>query len=94
MCFKRRARCLIAGAALLLSSPGASGESVYIPTSQDTRPAPEKAVFEKADFSAYDVIFETETTRYYWREDRDVLGIENKKSGYALNPSPATPRTW
>ena len=84
MCFKRRARCLIAGAALLLSSPGASGESVYIPTSQDTRPAPEKAVFEKADFSAYDVIFETESTRYYWREDRDVLGIENKKSGYAL----------
>ncbi len=49
MCCKRLLRFLTA--ALVLTGALARAEGVYVPTSQDTRPAPEKAVFETADFS-------------------------------------------
>ena len=83
MRFKRLIGCLLAGAALI-SSLTAQGEDVYIATSHDTRPAPEKAVFEPVVFSDYTLLYETDLMRYYWREDRDILGIENKRDGYAF----------
>ena len=73
--------CLLA---LTLLCGCAAAEDVYIATSRDTKTAPETAVFPPADFSAYALLYETDTTRYYWREDRDILGVENKKNGYAV----------
>ncbi len=83
MRIKRIACCVLAG--MMLGLNGLSrAENVYIATSHDTRPAPEKAVFEKADFSEYTLLCETENLRYYWREDRDVLGVENKQNGICV----------
>lgn len=73
--------CLLA---LTLLCGCAAAEDVYIATSRDTKTAPKTAVFPPADFSAYALLYETDTTRYYWREDRDILGVENKKNGYAV----------
>ena len=84
MRFKRFVCVLLAGIAMSAFPLGALGENVYIATSRDTRPAPDKAVFESVDFSGYALLYETDVLRYYWREDRDVLGIENKQNGRAL----------
>ena len=84
MRFKKIGCCLLAGMMLGASAAGSLAESVYIATSRDTKTAPEKAVFEPVDFSDYSLLYETDALRYYWREDRDILGIENKRNGYAL----------
>ena len=84
MSFKKLGCCLLAGAMLCASAANSLAESVYIATSHDTKAAPEKAVFEPVDFSDYSLLLETDTMRYYWREDRDVLGMENKLNGYAF----------
>ncbi|MBO4925119.1 MAG: hypothetical protein J5472_01435 [Clostridia bacterium] len=84
MRFKKALCCLLAGSLLGGFALRAPAENVYIATSHDTKPAPEKAVFSPVDFSGYALICETDAMRYYWREDRDILGIENKTNGYAL----------
>ena len=63
---------------------GAAAENVYVATSRDTRTAPEKAIFEAADFSEYTLLCETGDMRYYWREDRDIIGVESKRYGYSF----------
>lgn len=74
--------CLLA--VILFFAVPASAETVYLPTSHDTRPAPEKAEFEPVDLSGYTLLYETGSMRYWWREDRDVLAVENLESGYVI----------
>lgn len=83
MRIKRIICSLLSGALLIFSGLGRA-ENIYIATAHDTRPAPEKAVFEKLDFSDYVLLCETENFIFYWREDRDVLGIENKQNGICM----------
>ncbi len=56
--------------------------NAYIDTNRDTRPAPEKAVYTLKEFNKYELLYETGTTRFYFREDRDIIAIEDKRTGY------------
>lgn len=77
---------LIITAGLLLPA-GVSAESageVYLPTSRDTMPDPERAELEKPDLSEYTLLLETPIVRYWWRDDRDIFAVEEKATGYCL----------
>ena len=84
MRFKRIVCCLLAGGMLSSAVCHAGAENVYVATSHDTKPAPEQAVFAPQDFTDYTLLLETDAARYYWREDRDVLGIENRQNGFSV----------
>ena len=84
MRFKRIVCCLLAGGMLSSAVCHAGAENVYVATSHDTKPAPEQAVFAPQDFTDYTLLLETDAARYYWREDRDVLGIENRRNGFSV----------
>ena len=79
---KRFVCCLMAVIFSLIMP--AYAETVYLPTSHDTRPAPDKAEFAEADLSDYVLLYESDGMRYYWREDRDVLAVENISNGYVI----------
>ena len=94
MCSKnaRRLLSVLLLLALLLSTAvlpafaegtGKEGNA-YIPTSKDTKPAPEEAEFAPQDLSAYTLLKETGAVRFYWREDRDIIAIEHKRTGYIM----------
>lgn len=65
------------------TSISTDGET-YIPTSRDTKQNPETAEFEAQDLSAYTLLFETASVRYWWREDRDIFAVEHKQTGYIM----------
>lgn len=87
MSFKNGKRTLRSLAALALAvSFGASSISVqaYVPTNRDTKMAPGKAEYTPEDYSDYELLAETGTVRYYWREDRDILAIVDKETGFCI----------
>lgn len=71
----------LAGMLPLGSVTAASG---YIPTSRDTKTEPEKAEYTQQTFEDYTLLLETGTVRYYYREDRDIIAVEDKETGYTL----------
>lgn len=56
----------------------------YVATSRDTKTAPGKAEYESGEYAEYELLLETGTVKYYWREDRDVLAIVDKQTGYCI----------
>lgn len=56
--------------------------SQYIPTSHDTGLPPETITYEDLEPSEFELLYETENLSYYFREDRDVLAIKDKRNGY------------
>lgn len=56
----------------------------YIPTNRDTKVNPERAEYTPEDFTDYTLLLETGTVRYYYREDRDIIAVEDKESGYCI----------
>lgn len=62
----------------------ASGSSEYIPTTRNTLPAPEKAKIGEADLDDFELLYETTSVRYYYRDDRDIFAVEDKDSGYVM----------
>lgn len=56
----------------------------YVATNRDTKTAPERAEYEPAEYAEYELLLETGTVKYYWREDRDVLAIVDKQTGYCI----------
>ena len=82
---KAAGRALRRIAALVLLTTlfaGATGSYAYIDTGRDTRPAPEKAEYTLADTGAYELLYETDTMRYFFRDDRDIIAAVDKRSGY------------
>lgn len=61
----------------------ASAEA-YVATNRDTKTAPERAEYEPAEYAEYELLKETGTVKYYWREDRDVLAVVDKQTGYCI----------
>lgn len=66
---------------LLLISNTAS-YSIYIPTPQSTSLPPETIVFNNFVADAFELLYETNNFRYYFREDRDIIAIKDKRNGY------------
>lgn len=87
MSYKNGKRALRGAAALALAvSLGSASISAqaYVPTNRDTRVAPEKAEYTPEEYSDYELLAETGTVRYYWREDRDILAIVDKETGFCI----------
>lgn len=56
--------------------------SAYIPSNRDTKLPPDKVSYDITVFDDYELLYETDTMRYYYREDRDIIAIEDKRNGY------------
>ncbi|MCM1027051.1 MAG: DUF5696 domain-containing protein [Roseburia sp.] len=85
-CKKQKAQKWIAFGlipALLLGIAPLRAEA-YVATNRDTRTAPEKALYEPEEYADYEFLLETGSVRYYWREDRDVLAVVDKQTGYCI----------
>lgn len=83
----RRAMAVILAAVCLLgcaTGAFAAEADPYVPTNRDTKPAPETAELPEVDLKDYQLLYETELVRYYWRDDRDVFAIEDKATGYCM----------
>ncbi len=69
---------LVLTTALLAAVP----VKAYIDTNRDTRPAPAKAEFKSESMGKFNLLYETDTAKYYFRDDRDIIAIVDKRSGY------------
>lgn len=56
--------------------------SNYLPSTRDTKLPPEAMTYDIADLHKYEFLCETEYLKYYFREDRDIIAIEDKRNGY------------
>ncbi len=63
---------------------GGAVRAAYISTSRDTLPAPDKAESCITDVSEFEKLYESGKYIYYFKEDRDILAIENKETGYIM----------
>lgn len=63
----------------------------YVPTNRDTKTAPEKAEYTPEEYSEYELLLETDTVRYYWREDRDIIAVVDKQTGYCIKTGADVP---
>lgn len=72
--------CLFSSAAAVYAAEG----DTYVPTTRDTKPAPETAEIAEADLEDFELLYETDLVRYYYRDDRDVFAVEDKATGYCM----------
>lgn len=56
--------------------------SVYIPTAHDTSLPPETITYDDFEPTEFELLVETENLNYYFREDRDIIAIQDKRNGY------------
>jgi len=54
----------------------------YISTSRDTKLPPEKVTYDLTKLDGYEPVYETEKVEYYYREDRDIFAVVDKRNGY------------
>lgn len=54
----------------------------YLPTARDTKLPPQEMTYDIVDLDKYEFLYETDYVRYYFREDRDIIAIEDKRNGY------------
>ncbi len=54
----------------------------YIPTNRDTKLPPDKVTYDLTDLESFEPVYETEYIKYYYREDRDIFAVEDKRNGY------------
>lgn len=66
---------------LCVLSVGAAVCAAYLNTNRDTRKAPER-VKTVSDIKGYELKYETENYQFYFRDDRDIIAVKDKKSGY------------
>ena len=81
----RRNKVMMAALSLAVALGTASMQAqAYVPTNRDTKVAPEKAEQTEESFAEYDLLLETNTVKYYWREDRDIFAIVDKQTGTCI----------
>ncbi len=54
----------------------------YLTTNRDTKLPPDKVTYDLVVLDDYEFIYETDTCKYYFREDRDIIAIIDKRTGY------------
>lgn len=82
---KRKKRGIVAvliSAGILLGISTTVYAATYLPTNRDTKLPPEAVTYDITNFDRYELLHETDTVRYYYREDRDIIAIEDKRNGY------------
>ena len=78
---KNMIAAVLAGA-LLLGATQAGYAADYLPTGRDTGLPPDQVTYDLVNLDSYEMIYETEYLTYYYREDRDIFAIEDKRNGY------------
>ncbi|MCQ2505871.1 MAG: DUF5696 domain-containing protein [Lachnospiraceae bacterium] len=56
----------------------------YIATGRDTKMPPVKSEAINGKTDDFNLIYENDKIAYYWRDDRDVLAIKDKETGYVM----------
>ena len=70
-------------AATMLAGVSGSGYAAsYIPTGRDTLLPPEEVSYDIVNLDRYELLYETDTIAYYYREDRDVIAVYDKRNDY------------
>ncbi len=69
---------LVIAGAVSLSSAGAA----YLTTNRDTKLPPDKVTYDIVNTDEFEKLYETDTMIYYFREDRDVFAVQDKRNGY------------
>lgn len=59
-----------------------AAQSVYVRTPRDTGTLPPPSGFLHTVGSEFNLVFENETLRFYYRDDRDVFAVEDRRNGY------------
>lgn len=72
------ALCMLAGTGL----PGGRVRAEYIHTNRDTLPAGPAMEVKEESVEAYEKLYETAGAAYYFRDDRDIIAVLDKESGY------------
>ncbi len=57
-------------------------KAAYLTTNRDTKLPPDKVTYEIVNTDGYEKLYETDTMVYYFREDRDVFAIYDKRNEY------------
>ncbi|MDF2484573.1 MAG: ABC-type transport system, substrate-binding component [Herbinix sp.] len=57
-------------------------KAAYLATNRDTKLPPDKVSYDITAYDEFEKIYETDTLEYYYREDRDLFAIKDKRSGY------------
>lgn len=82
---KRRKTVFAVVSAVWLAGAGSFAYAVqaaYIPTNRDTKLPPDKVSYDIVKVDEFEKLYETDTLIYYYREDRDVIAVCDKRSGY------------
>lgn len=79
---RRRLAAVLVTAGLLLGISTTVSAAVYLPTNRDTKLPPDEVSYGLTALDRYEPLYETETLRYYYREDRDIFAVEDKRNGY------------
>ena len=68
---------------LCILSLGVGVLAAYLNTNRDTRKAPPKATEHTSiKDGGYEKKYENDKYEYYFRDDRDIIAIKDKKTGY------------
>ena len=70
--------CMLAGSHF----PGGSVHAEYIHTNRDTLPPGPAMEIKEESTGEYEKLYETDKAVYYFREDRDIIAVLDKESGY------------
>lgn len=57
-------------------------KAAYLTTNRDTKLPPDKVTYDIVNTDEFEKLYETDTMVYYYREDRDVFAIQDKRNGY------------
>lgn len=76
---------------LCVLSLGVAVGAAFLNTNRDTRPAPDKVTSDMKVASAYQLLCQVGDYKYYFRDDRDVIAVENTKTGYVWKTGIDTP---
>ena len=66
---------------LCVLSIGAAVSAAYLNTNRDTRQAPERVEIV-SDINGFDLKYETDDYQFFFRDDRDIIAVRDKESGY------------
>lgn len=76
---------------LFVLSLGVAVGAAFLNTNRDTRPAPDKVTSDMKVETAYQLLCQVGDYKYYFRDDRDVIAVENTKTGYVWKTGIDTP---
>lgn len=79
---KKFMKKVISASLITVLSVGVAVSGSYLNTNRDTRKAPEKSESALKVSSAFEKIYESDKVAYYFREDRDIIAVEDKVTGY------------